>query len=128
MEEANRLGHLLYAYDQAAWHGTDAVMPLFDPDPEALQERVAGYVVESIPEGWRVGFGRLSPDSSAFLAAYESVLDTSYAVISAQEYGQRCPPQRILPRCHARPRCRHGTRFTTRRAEVQHNTAVLPCP
>ena len=122
--EANRLGFLLYAYDQAAWHGSDAVVPLFDN--ETLSDLVSGYIVEEVPEGWRVGFGRLAADSSVFLAAYESVLDTSYAVLSAVAHPQ--PARRSGFARDAKMAAEAASRAFTPVEDVRHNTAVLPGP
>src|SRR4051812_42708433 len=48
-------GRMLAEYDQAAWHGTDAVMEL-RPD----QSRMGGYLARRRADGlWEVVFGRL---------------------------------------------------------------------
>lgn len=123
---ANILGWSLYAYDQAAWHGTDAVMPLVQADPEQADARVRGYVVEEMETGWRVAFGRLSADSSAFLSAYEGVLDSASQVVSAEAFD--VPIERtgfLLDAFIARSLAfeRYEKPF-----EVTYNTAVLPAP
>ena len=59
-------GRALARYDFAAWHATDALMPLHPSTAEIL-----GYVARETSAGWTVGFGRLSDDSSAYLVAYE---------------------------------------------------------
>jgi hypothetical protein len=72
-------GRLLAAYDQAAWHGTDAVMAL-RPDSSA----VTGYLARRRADGlWEVVFGRLDERRERYLIAYRAVQrsagDTTYA-------------------------------------------------
>lgn len=59
-------GRALARYDYAAWHATDALMPL-----HPSTEEIRGYVARETSAGWTVAFGRLSDDSSAYLVAYE---------------------------------------------------------
>jgi hypothetical protein len=71
-------GRLLAEYDQAAWHGTDAVLAL-RPD----QSLVGGYLARRRADGlWEVVFGKLDAQANAFLIAYRAVQrsagDTSY--------------------------------------------------
>jgi hypothetical protein len=72
-------GRVLAEYDQAAWHGTDAVLAL-RPD----QSAIAGYLARQRGDGlWEVVFGRLDEPRESFLIAYRAVQraagDTSYA-------------------------------------------------
>jgi hypothetical protein len=72
-------GRMLAEYDQAAWHGTDAVMEL-RPD----QSRMGGYLVRRREDGlWEVVFGRLDGEGKDYLIAYRAVQrragDTLYA-------------------------------------------------
>lgn len=60
-------GRLLFEYDQAAWHATDAVRTLQPTD-----NRVRGYVGERTDVGWRVLFGALTDDRTGFLVVYEA--------------------------------------------------------
>ena len=126
IDETNRLGRMLYAYDQAAWHGTDAVMSLLQADGERVQERVQGYVAEPEGSGWRVSFGRLSADSSAFAVAYEARLDSVYAMVGAQSHPE--PIDRTgFPLDAARALAAVAPRFSPPEM-VRYNTAVLPAP
>lgn len=84
--EANRVGHLLFSYDQAAWHGTDAVMALARNEGDRYVATVRGYAVEPDGDGWRVSFGRLTPDSSAALVSYEARLDAGFAATGAESF------------------------------------------
>jgi hypothetical protein len=61
-------GRLLAQYDYAAWHGTDAIVPLVKD--EGL---VRGYVARKTSDGWLVSFGRLSAASDTFYVAFEAL-------------------------------------------------------
>jgi hypothetical protein len=72
-------GRVLAEYDQAAWHGTDAVLAL-RPD----HTLIGGYLARRRADGvWEVVFGKPDPQANAFLIAYRAVQrsagDTSYA-------------------------------------------------
>jgi hypothetical protein len=57
-------GRLLYEYDQAAWHGSDAAMALHPP-----KEDVGRYIARKTDAGWEVAFGHLNESRDAFLIA-----------------------------------------------------------
>lgn len=123
--EMNRLGALLHAYDQAAWHGSDAIMPLVRND-DHLHDRVEGYVVEQTEVGWQVGFGRLTEDGSAFAVALEVVLDEEYGVLDAVSFDD--PDLRTgFYRVAMAARNRANARFDPPE-QVMYNTAVIPGP
>jgi hypothetical protein len=126
LEEIDRLGDLLFRYDQAAWHGTDAAMPMLERDADSLHVRTAGYIVERLPMGWRIAFGRVSADSSSFLVAYEASLDSAYTIVdTAAHYPMRREQGFLLSAMLARDAA--VARFTPL-LETRHNTAVLPGP
>jgi hypothetical protein len=56
-------GRNLYAYDQAAWHGTDAARALLGNDSTGLQD----YIARKTSSGWEVDFGTLDSGAAAFL-------------------------------------------------------------
>ncbi|HEX3368633.1 MAG TPA: hypothetical protein VHS56_03575 [Candidatus Cybelea sp.] len=56
-------GRNLYAYDQAAWHGTDAVQKLLGSDSGGLQ----AYIARKTASGWEVDFGALDAAGTSFL-------------------------------------------------------------
>lgn len=123
LAEVNRLGTLLHKYDQAAWHGTDAVMSLIQADDD-LDVRVAGYVVEQTAKGWMVGFGRLKHDGLTFAVAYESVLDSEYNVLRAVSYDE--PEGRVgFYQTAMVARDSAMARFNPP-GQVTYNTAVIP--
>lgn len=55
-------GRLLYAYDQAAWHATDAVLATHPAKGEGGR-----YIAQQIGGKWVVSFGHLSVARDAFL-------------------------------------------------------------
>ena len=56
------------SYDQAAWHATDAVKATHPPTGKIVR-----YIARQTAIGWTVDFGRLSPDGTKFLTAYEAI-------------------------------------------------------
>ena len=72
-------GRALAEYDAAAWHSSDAVVPL-NPTKEAVQL----YVARKTESGWVVMWGRLNETKTKFLIVYEAregADPTSYKVI-----------------------------------------------
>jgi hypothetical protein len=61
-------GTMLAGYDEAAWHATDAVQAT-NPPAGKIQRCIARQTAT----GWTVDFGRLSPDGTKFLTAYEAI-------------------------------------------------------
>ena len=57
-------GRMLYEYDQAAWHATDAVIATKPP-----RELLGRYIALKSDAGWAVAFGRLNEKKDAFLVA-----------------------------------------------------------
>ena len=60
-------GRALVAYDQAAWHSTDAVLALKPRDGA-----VTHYVPRRTAAGWDVAFGHLAEGGDAFIVEYEA--------------------------------------------------------
>lgn len=56
-------GRSLYAYDQAAWHGTDAARAVLGSDSTGLQD----YIARKTASGWEVDFGALDSAGTSFL-------------------------------------------------------------
>lgn len=52
-----KLGHDMYVQDQAAWHGTDALLAVH-PQADLMTEKVHGWIVEDRPQGQLVRFIR----------------------------------------------------------------------
>ncbi len=60
-------GRDLYAYDEAAWHGTDAFLALH-PDTHGLTH----YICMKTPTGWEVVFPRWNDTHDRLLVAYDA--------------------------------------------------------
>jgi hypothetical protein len=63
-----RRGRALEAYDQAAWHGSDAAKSVVATDTTGLEL----YVARKTPTGWAVDFGKLDPAGTTFLTSVEA--------------------------------------------------------
>lgn len=63
-------GRAIAAYDEVAWHATDAVQALHPP-----KGVVTMYLGRQTPQGWSVAFGTLSPSRDSFLLAYQTEPD-----------------------------------------------------
>ena len=61
-------GTVLAAYDAAARHATAAVEGL-----QPAAGKIVRYIARQTAIGWTVDFGRLNPDGTKFLTAYEAV-------------------------------------------------------
>lgn len=68
LDEISARGKLLYEYDVAAWHSTDAVLALSPPEAS-----FTGYVAKKTDKGWTVVYGKLSEKKDKYLIAYEAV-------------------------------------------------------
>ena len=58
----------LFAYDVAAWHGTDAVLAL-----QPARDGPIRYVAKHMGDGWTVVFGHLNETRDKFLIDYEAI-------------------------------------------------------
>lgn len=65
-------GWKVYSYDQAAWHGTDAML---EDLPGARKSGIAGWIVTEVSDGWETVFYRLAKDSGGFEAAWAGIYD-----------------------------------------------------
>lgn len=61
-------GRMLYAYDEATWHATDAVLAM-----KPAEGQVKRYIGQKTAKGWVVAFGRLNESRDRFLVAYEAI-------------------------------------------------------
>ena len=64
-------GRLLAAYDQAAWHGTDAVLAMV---PESTLAKAGNTMIGwQYPDGrWSILFGRLTDNADTLFVVYEA--------------------------------------------------------
>lgn len=70
VKQAVDLGWLVYSYDQAAWHGTDAML---EDVADARTRGIAGWIVNDISDGWETLFFR--PVGSGYEAVWAGVYD-----------------------------------------------------
>ena len=64
-------GRLLAAYDQAAWHATDALLALH-PDSETARAANIMIALKRPDTTWTVLFGRLTPASDTFYLVFDA--------------------------------------------------------
>jgi len=68
LDEITARGKMLFEYDVAAWHSTDAV---FAMSPE--EGSFTGYIARKTEKGWTVAYGKLNEKQDKFLIVYEAV-------------------------------------------------------
>jgi hypothetical protein len=111
-------GRALYAYDQAAWHATDAVVATHPTNGEDGR-----YIARKTDNGWIVAFGHLTEAHDAFLIAHLAT--------------QGKTPQEFSVEHFTTPKTDTGFYFAAAEAvdlalkdfqgeNVQYNGAVLP--
>jgi len=61
-------GRALEAYDQAAWHGTDAAQAVADGNTAGLKY----FIAQKTAGGWTVDFGNLDASGTTFLTVLEA--------------------------------------------------------
>jgi hypothetical protein len=112
-------GRALYAYDQAAWHGTDAFFALH-PDTNGLTH----YVCSKTPTGWLVTFPKWNETHDKLFVVYEAA-ESEPGKYEARQYD---PPREASDDLVARE---HALELAL--ADFQHpnrpyNSAILPAP
>ena len=73
LTQVSARGRLIAQLDQVAAWGTDA-LDAIEPDKTVMRFYIAYYRGDQ----WRVAFGRISEDGSAFLTAYEAVATSRF--------------------------------------------------
>jgi hypothetical protein len=114
-------GRLLYEYDQAAWHSTDAVMAA-NPDRNLVNR----FVGRKLPDGrWEVDYGSLNPEKTVFRVFYMATqqtgtdkYDLKHLETPAEDTGFLLTAARAI----------ELTRKSFAVASAKYNTAVLPNP
>jgi hypothetical protein len=81
LKETTDRGRLLYQYDQAAWHATDAVEAT---NPK--HEEMGRYIAVPTAKGWVVAFGRLNDTRDAFLPSYLAIQGKSIKEFTVEHY------------------------------------------
>ena len=114
-------GRALEAYDQAAWHGSDAASAVARGDTSGLQI----FIARKTATGWAVDFGELDPTGAAFLTRYEAS-STDGVHFSAQKFTPPRSDSGFLPAAaHAIQTAEAA--FAPVKG-YKYNVAVLPNP
>jgi len=112
-------GRALYAYDQAAWHGTDAFFAL-KPDTNGL----AHYICTKTATGWLVMFPKWNEAHDKLLVVYEA-METEPGRYEARKYD---PPKEAGSDLAAQERALELALADFQPPNRPYNTAVLPAP
>lgn len=111
-------GRLLYEYDQAAWHASDAVQMANPKNIEGQR-----YIAKKENGKWVVVFGRLNEDHSRFVITYEADEQATLRQFAVrQEPAERQDEQSFLPAALAIEAAMKDLGAATR----PYNVAVLP--
>jgi hypothetical protein len=113
-------GRALYAYDQAAWHGTDAIFAL-KPDMKGLSH----YLCSRTSAGWQVVFPRWNDAHDQLLVLFEATESNNSGVFTARKYGE---PQRASSDLIAKERALELAIADFPKPDRPYNTAILPAP
>jgi hypothetical protein len=111
-------GRALYAYDQAAWHGTDAFFAIH-PDTNGL----AHYICMKTTAGWEVAFPRWNETHDRLLVAYEAKQAGGLEDYTAVKYD---PPREGPDDLVAKERALELAIGDFGTANRPYNTAILP--
>ena len=112
-------GRALYAYDQAAWHGTDAAHAIAGNDTAGL----GFYIARRTATGWTVDFGTLDSTGKSFVTVFEAQSNDG-----ARFTAQRLTPPRndtgfLVAAAHAIKTVEAQFTFDS---AYHYNVAVLP--
>ncbi len=111
-------GMALYGYDQAAWHGTDAVLAL-----HPAEGLVTTYIARHEGAQWTVYFGRPNGDTTAFLVAFEARAPDTSRQFTAVSIKPPRPDSGFLIRA---ARAISLSRAALGSVQRPYNVAVLP--
>lgn len=113
-------GRALYAYDQAAWHGTDAFFALH-PDTTGL----ARYICRKTASGWVVSFGKWNGTHDRLFVVYEAAESGQPGNYTAKKYD---PPVDATNDLAAMERALDLAFADFSRQNRPYNTVILPAP
>jgi len=80
MTDVTARGQALFEYDQAAWHGTDAVRGMHPP-----KEWHPRFIARKSDNGWSVAFGVLNGQRDRFLIGYEATQGSTLQDFTAKK-------------------------------------------
>ena len=112
-------GRALYAYDQAAWHGTDAFFEL-KPDTNGL----AHYICTKTTSGWLITFPKWNETHDKLLVAYEA-METEPGKYEARRVD---PPSEASSDLIAKERALELALADFQRPQRPYNSAILRAP
>jgi hypothetical protein len=113
-------GRALYAYDQAAWHGSDALMALH-PDTKGLSR----YICRKTPAGWVVSVGKWNDAHDQFLVLYEAVQSPKSTKFEARKLD---PPVKAKDELTGMERAQELAIKEFVGEKRPYNVAILPAP
>lgn len=113
-------GQLMYEYDQAAWHGTDAFLAL-NPDYTGL----TNYICKKEDSGWTVLFGRWNQDHSKFLIVYQASEINHTGKYTAKKYDL---PKEAPDEVAAMERALVLAIANFKKENRPYNTIIIPAP
>lgn len=113
-------GHLLYEYDEAVWHASDAVMAT-----HPAKENLGRYIARKTDAGWEVAFGRLSEGRDVFLIAALATRGKAPLDFSVEKFEML---QRDTGYYLYAAKGIENTLKMFQGADQQYNVAVLPAP
>lgn len=118
MPDVTARGRALYAYDQAAWHATDAVQA-----EHPAEQAVGRYIARNSEAGWKVAFGHLNAARDKFLVAYEATQGAApdQFVVKKLE-----PPEEDTSFCLVAARAIDTALHDFHGEQRPYNVAVLP--
>lgn len=120
---ASARGGLIYAYDQAAWHGTDAMIAAL-PDYAA---RVGGWVVDGPADAPRLVFYTKAHDRAVYVVQYDHGRLTSAHAVAAGEDEALSPLDRqMIAAVEAARAALLADKAVFRCTDKPFNTVVLP--
>ena len=111
-------GRALYTYDQAAWHGTDAIFAL-KPDTRGL----AHYICSRATAGWVVAFPRWNDTHDQLVVTYEA-RETAGKFV-AHRFDKPSPAGKDLV---AKERALELATQNFGKPARPYNSAILPAP
>ncbi len=81
LAEITERGRMLFDYDVAAWHSTDAVMELSPPEGSFTR-----YIAQKNGAGWTVAYGKLNEKHDKFLILYEAAQGATPAEFKVKNF------------------------------------------
>lgn len=114
-------GRALEAYDQAAWHGTDAAKAIAGGDTTGLRY----YIARRTSTGWLVDFGTLDAAGTTFSTTLEAVSADGQHFTAQRLSPSRSDTGFLVAAAHAIQTAEAAFKFVS---GFHYNVAVIPNP